>query len=173
MSLAALLTTVALLAGACSGGANSAGASSATTPAEPSSSSAAVTTSEQFYFQVLTMKTLRQGGNVVDVYVGVSYPGGASNDEYLNDEPLLQIARKFIAPTAALPADAYWEVVAKEMAKAIYAFGPMAGVSVEVRVHPTCSATDGPQGQWRAAVSSIGDSARLRFITADAPACPV
>ena len=171
LSLAALLTTVTLLAGACSASTDSVVASGSTTPAEQSNSATGATSSEQYYFQVLNAKTLRQGGNVVDVYVGVSYPSGAASDAYLNDEPLMQIARNLIAPTAALPADAYWEVVAKEMATAIYASGPMAGASVEVRVHPTCPATDGPPGQWRAAVSSIGDTARMRFITSDAPAC--
>lgn len=128
--------------------------------------------SDTFYFQDTDLTTSRQGGNVIDVFIGVRYVEGMTADQIPDYRRLQDLAQTFVAPTEALPAKVSWETIAREMAPAIMAAGPISGATVQIRVHPKCAEPIDERGIWRSAIYTVGDIEPMEYVAGPLPACP-
>lgn len=81
-------------------------------------------TTDAFYFQDTDLTTTRQGGNVIDIFIGVRYVEGITADQIPDYRRLQDLAQEFVTPTEDLPAKVSWETIAREMVPAIMAAGP-------------------------------------------------
>jgi hypothetical protein len=137
---------------------------------------------EEFFFQLQGQPTRRQQGHRIDVGVGVRYRPGmtaAAGPMRYPDYRLLQAGiEELLQPTPAVPIDSWWEVVVKAMAQAVLerGHGTLAGVTVQLRVHPWClpsRASTAEPALWRAAQASLGDGPPLPYPSLEPPCQPL
>ena len=146
--------------------------SSTPAPDASVSTSAPVRESDTFYFQDTGLTTPRQGGNTIDLFVGLRYADGTDANEIPDYRQLLALATTFLTPSDALPANVSWETLATTMAPALKASGPMSGVTVQIRVHPKCSSPADKRGVWRSAVHTVGDIDPMDYVPGPVEVCP-
>ena len=166
--LAAATALVAIAITGCS----STGGSADSTSDPSSGTTGTAMASDTFYFQATELATPRQGGNTIDIFVGVRYVEGTTAQEIPDYRRLLDLAKTYLEATDSLPAPTSWEVVARDMAPTIMAAGPISGATVQIRVHPLCEEPAEARGVWRSAIFTVGDIAPMEFVPGPVPACP-
>jgi hypothetical protein len=93
---------------------------------------------DTFYFQMTGLTTDRQGGATVDIIVALRYADGTAIEQIPDYRPIADKAEGFLEPSDALPASISWEALLRTMVPSIMESGPMSGVSIGLRVYPTC-----------------------------------
>lgn len=111
---------------------------------------------DTFYFQMNGLDTPRQGGATVDLIVGLRYADGTPVEQIPDYRPIAEMAESYLEPSNALPAQISWEALLRAMVPSIMKAGPMSGVSIALRVYPTCD--DKPDTDLvRSAIYTMGD----------------
>lgn len=90
-----------------------------------------------FQFQIQKYHTQRQTGQILNVYVRYALKKGLPTKDYPDYIPMRQVVLNYLEPTAELPANVFWEIVAQKIGDELYATFPIEGVSVQLLVFPS------------------------------------
>jgi hypothetical protein len=89
-----------------------------------------------FQFQISNYQTQRQGGQTLDLYVRYAMKDEIDYSRYPDYRELRSIALQYLEPSDKLPVNTYWEVIAAKIGDDLAARYPLAGISVQMLVHP-------------------------------------
>ncbi|WP_133128306.1 hypothetical protein [Legionella nagasakiensis] len=98
--------------------------------------SATITSHNYFQFQIQQYHTQRQNGQTLNVYVRYALKDGLEFSQYPDYIPIRAAVLDYLEPTAELPADVYWEVIAERIGNTLYDNFPVKGVSIQLLVFP-------------------------------------
>lgn len=110
-----------------------------------------------FQFQISEYHTKRQAGQVLDVYVRYAMKDEVKYSQYPDYRELRKIAMKYLEPTADLPINTYWEIIAAKMSEELMASYPLSGVSIQMLVYPNEKGTIYEPG-FHGPIFTVGDA---------------
>ena len=89
-----------------------------------------------FQFQISDYHTQRQAGQTLDVYVRYAIKDKVASSKYPDYRELRKIVISYLEPTASLPVNIFWEVIAAQLAEDLMSRYSFSGISVQILVHP-------------------------------------
>jgi hypothetical protein len=87
-----------------------------------------------FYFLISNYETKRQGGQKLNIYVKFAYKKDLPTSEYVDYRLMRKDVLAFMEPSAELPVNIYWEIIATKMGRDLIKKYPLEGVSVQLQV---------------------------------------
>ncbi len=111
-----------------------------------------------FQFEIANYHTTRQSGQTLNVYVRYAYQQNLDTKLYPDYRKLRDQSMKYLEPTAELPVNVYWEIIATQLGKDLMQNYPLRAISVQLVV------LDNPAGNepgTHGPVYTIGDIAPL------------
>lgn len=91
---------------------------------------------ERNYFQFMVPKhhTVRQSGQVLNIYIRYAYKKDLPITEYPDYRLLRSKALNYMESSTELPEDVFWEIIAQQIGKDLMRNFPLAGISVQLEV---------------------------------------
>ena len=89
-----------------------------------------------FQFQISHYHTQRQSGQTLDVNIRYAMKDGVDYSNYPDYRELRTIAMKYLEPSANLPINTFWEVIAEKLGEELMSRYPFSGISVQMLVYP-------------------------------------
>lgn len=89
-----------------------------------------------FQFQISDYHTQRQAGQTLDVYVRYAIKNEADASTYPDYRELREVVIGYLEPTANLPVNVFWEIIAAQLAEDLMSRYSFSGISVQLLVHP-------------------------------------
>ncbi|MFJ1268398.1 hypothetical protein ACD661_07510 [Legionella lytica] len=91
---------------------------------------------ESNYFQFMVPKhhTVRQAGQILNIYIRYAYKQDLPITEYPDYRLLRSIALNYMEPSVELPENVFWEIIAQQIGKDLMRHFPLVGISVQLEV---------------------------------------
>lgn len=109
-----------------------------------------------FQFQINSYHTQRQGGQTIDFYVRYTIKDDVDYSKYPDYRELRNIVLPYLEPSEQLPVNIFWEVIAAKIGDDLKSRYPMAGISVQLLVHPNESGSISEPG-FHGPIYTVGD----------------
>lgn len=87
-----------------------------------------------FQFVIPEYHTSRQSGQTVTIYVRYAYKKNLDQGQYPDYRILRSAVLKYMEPSAELPENIFWEILATQMGKELMKDFPLDGVSIQLKV---------------------------------------
>lgn len=109
-----------------------------------------------FQFQISSYHTERQGGQTLDFYVRYAMKDDIDYSKYPDYRELRNIVLPYLEPSEKLPVNTFWEIIAAKVADDLMSRYPMAGISVQMLVHPNENGSISEPG-FHGPIYTVGD----------------
>lgn len=109
-----------------------------------------------FQFQISRYHTARQGGQTLDFYVRYAMKDDVDYSKYPDYRELRNIVLPYLEPSEKLPVNTFWEIIAEKIAVDLVSRYPLAGISVQLLVHPNESGSISEPG-FHGPIYTVGD----------------